>query len=137
MLLNVKHNISEIDRICSCVKEFCSSNNISEKKCYDISIIIDELASNVINYAFEDPNEHEFFIKLEKEDDVVHIQILDDGIPFDPLEKSTPDLDLSLDERQIGGLGIFFARQLSKLMTYTRADDKNQLDILVSIEDEE
>lgn len=137
MLLKVRNDIQEISRVCSKIKEFCSSNGISEKKCFDILMIVDELATNVIRYAFKDGQCHAFDIKLEKNNHTVHIQILDNGIPFDPLEKSAPDTVSSLEERAIGGLGIFLAKQLSETITYARVDDKNQLDILVNLKEEE
>jgi anti-sigma regulatory factor (Ser/Thr protein kinase) len=137
MLLKVRNDIQEIDRICNDIKEFCFSNDINEKKCFDILMIVDELATNVIKYAFQDDQEHVFDILLEKNSQTVHIQLTDDGIPFDPLKKSDPDTMSSLEDRNIGGLGIFFAKQLSKLITYARIEDKNQLDILVSLKEEE
>lgn len=137
MLLNIKNDIQEIDRICSDLKKFCVLNNIGEKKCYDIVIIIDEMASNVINYAFDDNQEHTFILMIEKKEDLVHIQIIDDGIAFDPLKKTEPDLESSLEDRKIGGLGIFFAKQLSQSITYMREDNKNHLDIIVNINEEE
>lgn len=137
MLLKVRNDIQEISRVCSKIKEFCSLNDISEKKCFDILMIVDELATNVIKYAFTDGQCHVFDIKLEKNNQIVHIQMLDNGIPFDPLERSAPDTVSSLEERAIGGLGIFFAKQLSELITYARVDDKNQLDILVNLKEEE
>ena len=137
MLLNVKNDIQEIDRICNDLKKFCASNDIGEKKCYDIVIIIDEMATNVINYAFDDNLDHTFILNSEKQEELVYIQIIDEGIAFDPLQKAEPDLESSLDDRKIGGLGIFFAKQLSQSITYTREGNKNRLDIVVNINEEE
>ncbi len=136
MLLKVRNDIKEIDRVCTEVKNFCSSNNIENDKCFDIVIIIDELATNIIKYAFVDGCDHTFDIVVEKNDERLHIQLLDDGIPFDPLKKSRPDTESSLEERAIGGLGIFFAKQLSEQITYERTENKNQLDIFVSLKKE-
>ncbi len=136
MLLDVKNDIREIDRVFTCIKEFCCANDISEKKCFDILIIIDELATNIISYAFDDGQEHTFTIMIEKENELVHIQLLDAGIPFDPLKKTEPNTDASLESRKVGGLGIFFVKQLSQLVTYARIDGKNQLDIFVSLKEE-
>ncbi len=136
MLLKVKNDIKEIDRVCTEVKNFCCSNNIGDDKCFDIVIIIDELATNIIKYAFVDGYEHIFDIVINKRNEKLHIQLLDDGIPFDPLKRARPDTDSSLDERAIGGLGIFFAKQLSEQITYERAENKNRLDILVNLRKE-
>lgn len=135
MLLNVKNNIQEIDRILPLIHKFCGDNGICEKKCFDISIIIDELATNVINYAFSDDKLHEFTITLRKIEEIVHIEILDEGIPFDPLKRSEPDIESSLEDRKIGGLGIYLARQLAEKIIYTRIDNKNKLDIFVTTEE--
>ena len=137
MLLNVKNDIREIDRVFDRIKEFCCANDISEKKCFDILIIVDELATNIISYAFDDGQEHTFTIMIEKENDVIHVQLSDGGVPFDPLKKSEPDTDASLEKRQVGGLGIFFVKQLSKRITYARIENKNQLDVFVSLKEEE
>jgi len=137
MLLNVKNDIREIDRVFTCVKEFCCTNGISEKKCFDILIIIDELATNIISYAFNDGQEHTFTIMIEKENEMVHVQLSDAGIPFDPLKGTEPNTDASLESRKVGGLGIFFVKQLSHFMSYERVKNRNQLDVLVSLEEEE
>ena len=137
MLLNVKNDIREIDRVFARIKEFCCANNISEKKCFDILIIVDELATNIISYAFNDGQEHTFTIMIEKENEAVHLQLSDGGIPFDPLKSSVPDTDAPLENRKIGGLGIFFVKQLSARIDYARIENKNQLDIFVSLKEEE
>ncbi len=137
MLLNVKNDIREIERIFADIKGFFCENNISEKKGFDVLVIVDELATNIINYAFDDGQEHTFTIMIEKKNEDVHLRLTDGGIPFDPLQKSEPDIDSPLENRQIGGLGIFFVKQLSKKITYTRIENKNQLDVLVSLKEEE
>ena len=136
MFLKVRNDIKEIDRVCTEVKNFCCSNDIENDKCFDIVIIIDELATNIIKYAFVDGCDHTFDIVIEKNDEKLHIQLLDDGIPFDPLKRSNPDTDSSLEERAIGGLGIYFAKQLSEQITYERTENKNQLDIFVNLKKE-
>ena len=136
MLLKVRNDIKEIDRVCTEVKNFCCSNNIENDKCFDIVIIIDELATNIIKYAFIDGGDHTFDIIVEKNDEKLHIQLLDDGIPFDPLKRSNPDTDSSLEERAIGGIGIYFAKQLSEQITYERTESKNRLDIFVNLKKE-
>ena len=137
MLLNVKNDIREIDRVFARIKEFCCASCISEKKCFDILIIVDELVTNIVSYAFDDGQEHTFTIMIEKENDSVHLQLSDGGIPFDPLKSTGPDTNASLENRKVGGLGIFFVKQLSTHITYARVDNKNQLDIFVNLKEEE
>ena len=133
MLINIKNDISEISRVCDEVEKFCKDHNISDEKYHDIILILDEVVTNVINYAYPDGGEHTFTLDLQEREGRLFINLSDNGIPFDPLGKNDPDVESSLEERQIGGLGIFIVKQLSEVVEYSRIDDKNQLDITVSV----
>lgn len=134
MHINIKNNIEEISRICDIVKDFCNNRNIPKEKYHDIILILDELVSNVINYAYPDGGEHMFTIDLQEEEGgKLCIKIVDSGIAFNPLQKEEADTESSLEERQIGGLGIFIVKQLASSVEYSRIDNKNNLDIIVSV----
>ena len=136
MLLKMKTDVSEIATLCNKLEEFCAEHKISDRKAFDLAIIADEMATNVISYAYQDGQEHLFVVEVTKEDDQVRIQIIDDGIPFDPLKKCDPKLDESLYERTIGGLGIYLTKKLSKLVTYERKDEHNYLNIFIDVNGE-
>lgn len=134
MLIKVKNNVDEIARLCDEVKKFCDDNGVSEEKYHDIVLISDELATNIINYAYPDGGTHTFTLDLHKEgDERIVMKLSDDGIPFDPFARDNPDTESSLEEREIGGLGIFIVKQLSEVVEYSRVDDKNHLIVIVSI----
>ena len=134
MLIKVKNNVDEIARLCDEVKKFCDDNGVSEEKYHDIVLISDELATNIINYAYPDGGTHTFTLDLHKEgDERIVMKLSDDGIPFDPFARDNPDTESSLEEREIGGLGIFIGKQLSEVVEYSRVDDKNHLIVIVSI----
>lgn len=134
MRIDIKNNIEEISRVCDLVKGFCSDRDIPDEKYHDIILILDELVSNIINYAYPDGGEHIFTLDLQEEEGGrLFIKIVDNGIAFNPLGKDTPDTESSLEERQIGGLGIFIVKQLASSVEYSRIDDKNNLDITVSV----
>lgn len=133
MLLNIKNEINEINRICDEVQKFCKDHNISDEKYHDIILILDEVVTNIINYAYPDGGEHIFTLDLQEQEGHIFIKLADSGMPFDPLAKSDPDIESSLEERKIGGLGIFIVKQLSEIVEYSRIDDKNHLNIIVSI----
>jgi anti-sigma regulatory factor (Ser/Thr protein kinase) len=94
---------------------------------------LDEVITNIINYAYPDDGEHVFELDINKKEERICIKLSDNGIAFDPLGKDDPDVESSLEERQIGGLGIFIVKQLSETVKYSRVDDKNLLDVIVSI----
>lgn len=132
MLLELKNKIEEIAVLCVETENFCKEHNISETKCHDLLLILDEMVTNVIKYGFPPDEEHTFVVKMEKENENILIKIVDSGAPFDPLKKDDPDTELTIEERSIGGLGIFIVKQLSERVEYLRQNDENHLNIHVS-----
>jgi sigma-B regulation protein RsbU (phosphoserine phosphatase) len=62
------------------------------------------------------------------------LKIKDDGVPFDPFEQDAPDIELALEDREIGGLGIHLARKVMDEASYQRQDDKNVVTFIKHLE---
>ena len=101
----------------------------SSKEKYQIEISVDEIVSNIVRYAYED-NEGEATVKVTSDNDTLTIQIIDYGIPYNPLEKEDPDVTLSADERGIGGYGIFIVKKVMDEIHYEYKDGKNILTLI-------
>ena len=99
-----------------------------QKSMMQIAVAIDELVTNIVSYAYPD-QPGEFSVKLECDDGMATITFTDSGVPFDPTKREDPDVTLSADQRQIGGLGIFMARKTMDSMTYARTEGQNVLTI--------
>ena len=97
---------------------------------FRVSLVIDELAQNVVDYSYEDrPGDVEVEV-TSKEDDII-IEIIDEGMPFDPLtEAPAPDLTSAIEDRPIGGLGVHFTKTLMDDVEYRRDSGKNRLKIV-------
>ncbi len=95
-----------------------------------INIAVDELACNVISYAY--PNSTgQIGVSLESpQPQTVAITFEDSGVPYNPLEKPDPDIALSAEERKIGGLGIFIVKKTMDDVIYKHEDGKNILTIV-------
>ena len=93
----------------------------------NINLVLEEAVSNVIFYAFEDELKHEIKIRISLKDNLLTIEITDDGKPFDPTSLKQPDISLEAEDRPIGGLGIFL---ISKIMNEVHYARKNELNIL-------
>jgi anti-sigma regulatory factor (Ser/Thr protein kinase) len=93
----------------------------------NINLVLEEAVSNVIFYAFEDELKHEIKISISLKDNLLTIEITDDGKPFDPTSLKQPDISLDAEDRPIGGLGIFLISKIMNEVHYTR---KNENDIL-------
>jgi anti-sigma regulatory factor (Ser/Thr protein kinase) len=136
MLIIAKNDINEISRVCDMVCKFCKKHNVSDEKCHDITLILDEIITNIVNYAYPDGKEHELSVNVNKIGMHIALRLIDSGVAFDPLTQADPDVESSLEERKVGGLGIFIAKQLSDGLKYSRVNNQNQLDIIIAIHSE-
>ncbi len=95
-----------------------------------MNIVFDELLSNIIQYAFDDDQKHTIHIEIKMNGSNLIIIIEDDGVPFNPFQQNTPDMKLSLEEREIGGLGIHLVKNLMDECSYSRHTNKNTLTLV-------
>ena len=92
-----------------------------------INICLDELFTNIVSYGFDDDLEHLIKFTLIVDHNLVTINIEDNGIPFNPLEKIDPDFPENVESAKIGGLGILIIRKLMDNVSYERKQNKNKL----------
>ena len=99
-----------------------------------ICVAIEEVFVNVAHYAYgEGDGDVTFTISFEEETRNITFQMVDSGIPFDPLKKADPDITLSAEEREIGGLGIFITKKTMDLVTYAYKNGENILTMIKKI----
>jgi len=93
---------------------------------FKIRLCVEEVVENIVRYAYKDG---QGFVEIgtELQDGVLTISFRDAGVQFDPLAKDDPDITLSADERQIGGLGIFLCKQMMDDLRYEYRDGCNCL----------
>lgn len=97
-----------------------------------ISIIVDELASNIIQYAY--PSKvGKIVVRILHNNNFIQIEFIDRGIPYDPLKKEEPDIHLPIEERSIGGLGIYMVKQMVGKIIYKRRFWQNHLIVWLAI----
>ena len=92
-----------------------------------IRIAVDEIFSNIARYAYH-PEIGGAVVRIAISDDVI-IEFEDSGAAFDPLTKEDPDVTLTADEREVGGLGLFIVKNLMDSVEYRRDGNKNILTI--------
>jgi sigma-B regulation protein RsbU (phosphoserine phosphatase) len=99
-----------------------------------LCVAIEEVFVNVAHYAYgEGEGKVEFTVDFDQETRYITFKMVDSGIPFDPLKKSDPDITLSAEEREIGGLGIFIAKKTMDEISYDYKDGKNILTMIKKI----
>ena len=131
--ISLINQLAELERFKQAFNEFAHKNDFPKSVGREMKVVFDELLGNIINYAYTDDQEHTIDVKAEFSGERLTVTIEDDGIPFNPLEKETPDTDLPLEERKIGGLGIHLVRNLMDKVSYQRRVDKNRLTLVKNI----
>ena len=102
----------------------------------DVRLIVEELASNAIEYGGgdgTDVGQHELSVDISMEGDLLVLRFRDQGTQFDPLSAQTPDLEADILDRPIGGLGLYLIRQIAESMHYERVDDCNLLRVSLRV----
>ena len=91
---------------------------------------MDELVVNIMDYGYDD-SDHEIDITFTSEEDAVTIEINDEGRSFDPLNDAPePDLTSPIEDRQVGGLGVYLARTMMDELVYRREGNRNYLTLM-------
>ena len=93
-------------------------------------IITDEIVSNIVRCS----GSPDFDVAIELADDLaeVRLEFADRGIPFDPTRTAEPDLAASVVDRQIGGLGLYMVRKMSRQVAYERRGNENVLTVVIA-----
>jgi len=125
--IELKNDLSEINRLSERVNDFAEANNLSPKTLFALNLSLEEVITNVISYGFDDDKEHQILVHIYSIGGEISVEIEDDGKPFNPLQVDEPDLTIPLEERPIGGLGIHLIRNYMDDLEYKRDGYKNIL----------
>jgi len=91
-----------------------------------LNLVLEEWIVNVISYGFPtDESVHEIEIRLWQSENEIKLEVIDDGVAFDPTEREKPDIEVPLEERELGGLGIHFIKETTDKFTYERKGGLN------------
>ena len=99
-----------------------------------ICVAIEEVFVNVAHYAYGDgEGDVRLGIGFDEQSRDITFRLSDGGVPFDPLKKPDPDITLSAEKREIGGLGIFITKKTMDTVTYAYEDGENILTMIKKI----
>lgn len=101
--------------------------------CAKIELVLEEVLTNIIHYAYPDGEGNMEVRCAVERNSLFRLEILDWGSPFDPLSSNDPDVTKGVEQRDVGGLGIFLLRNMVDELHYKRVDGKNILSICLSL----
>ena len=117
-----------LDQVLTFVDTLLEEKNCTMRAQLELDIAVEELFVNIASYAYR-PIDGPVTIRVSFEGNMVSIMFIDSGKPYNPWEKEDPDITLSAEERQIGGLGIYLVKNTMNQVDYRYENNQNILSI--------
>ena len=130
--LKIGMDVQELRRVTEAVEQLGEEEDWSPPLILRLNLVLEELGMNVISYGDPDgANPHEIEFILTSEAEAVTIDIIDDCKAFNPFtDAPAPDLDASLLDRRVGGLGIYLTQTMMDDVRYRRENGKNHVTLV-------
>ena len=125
--LLLQNDIRQIPQLADFVETIAQESNLDQSMAMTLNLALEEAVTNVIMYAY--PKGSQGLVDLEaivRKDSLVFI-LSDSGKPFDPTAAPSADISLNVEERPIGGLGIYMVMNIMDKVEYRRENDRNIL----------
>lgn len=129
--LHLRLDKDEPRRVAEQFEEMAIEHGVPMGVAFKFQLALDELLTNVVAYAFEDAADAVVSVLLHFTDARLMAVIQDNGRPFNPLHDApVPDLDLTAEDRTVGGLGIHLTKAFVDTLRYERRDGWNRLSLV-------
>ena len=118
------------DGLCRVAEEFerfSSAHELPDQVRRSIQVVLDELLSNTVRCGKLGERGMTIEVRFRLDTETLRVEILDDGAPFNPLERESPDTTLPLEKRPVGGLGVMLVRHLVDEITYDCEGGRNRV----------
>ena len=125
--LTLRSDLSTIPALTDFVREVAQEAGLESAS---LELAMEEAVSNVIEYAYPEGEKGLVEVSAAIEADALRFIVEDEGRAFDPTAKENPDITLGVEERPIGGLGIFLVRQIMDEVSYAREGNRNILTMI-------
>jgi serine/threonine-protein kinase RsbW len=113
------------------VKSCAMQQGLGQERLQEIELVMEEILVNIFNYAYPDRlGEVEVACRLA-DDGRLLVEVADQGVPYNILSREDPDLKAGIEERNIGGLGVFFVKQFIRDIRYEREGGRNILTLTI------
>ena len=118
--------LDKIPEMLGFVSETAETMGVHPKRIMHLQLAMEEALVNICNYAYAVPP-GEVTVRIEQEAETFRIELVDNGVPFDPMGMDAPDIKSEIENRDVGGLGILLIRRMLDEVRYSRQADQNIL----------
>jgi len=109
------------------ITECCARYDISHDTVLDLKLAVDEACTNIITHGYKGMDPGSIILSFRIEPDRILVQITDFGHCFEPVAGSKPDVEAALDDRELGGLGLYLIYQTMDNIDYVSSEEGNTL----------
>jgi len=125
--LSLHNRLGELEHMNQFIERLDEKMQLPAGVAMTLNLALEEVVSNIIKYAYDDEGDHEIEIQFTREGNLLTVKIKDDGQEFNVLEFPKPDINAAAEDRNIGGLGIHFVKELMDTVEYQYKNNKNIL----------
>lgn len=137
--IELRAELDAIRPLGDAVTNFCAMHGLPARVSDQLCLVLEELLTNLVRHGIDGvpppdpPGHHKAVVHLTYGGNEIVAVFEDSGRAFDPLDLPEPDFDAGVEDRPIGGLGIYLVRTLMDSVTYSRADGCNRLTMVKAI----
>ena len=117
--MRMKALLENVPLAIGCVTQWAEAAGFDERALYEIQLAVDEACANVVDHAYSGTEPGDMEVTCSCNDQALTIQVRDWGRGFDPDSVSEPDVEAPLDERTLGGLGLFLVKKVMDQVQFT------------------
>ena len=133
-IIKITNRLEEVPQMMASIEDICTEEGIDEMTILGINLALEEAVVNVVNYAYPEGTVGDIEMEVNADAKAITFILRDHGKPFDPTAAKEVDITLSVEERQIGGLGIHLIRNYMDEVKYDYCDGQNVLTLVKNIE---
>lgn len=125
--LILSNQLSELDRLSQWAEQMGGELGLSPRQVFHLNLALEEVVTNVMKYAYGPGVDKPIEVDLEAGGELVRVRVADQGPEFNPLDLPPPATDAPLDERRVGGVGIYLTAKIMDNLRYARQGRMNVL----------
>jgi sigma-B regulation protein RsbU (phosphoserine phosphatase) len=138
LAVTITNDVTELENLAEQVDAFVEKHGLPEKLAFNLNVCLDELITNIISYGYDDDGAHDIGVKFSYDGIEFVTEIEDDAREYDPFtEAPEPDLELEVDDRPIGGLGVFLVKEFMDATEYRHKAGRNWTTLRKTIGEQE
>lgn len=131
----VRNDLADLPAVYAALEAFAAATDLPDSVRRTLLLIVEELFSNTVSYGYPDGSEDEIGVSVRLGPGHVELMLVDRAIPFDSGALSEdPNVEGTVEERDIGGLGLFLVHQLAEKVSHERDGDTNRTVILIALD---